>query len=441
MYVNLTRSLIVNSKRLAYTRFKSPCENCSLEIPSWALDLSTPCFDTSSIYSQDILHTPLNWEAGAEVDTTFSDSDYGKETVLWAWGMVVGTVDAIGSVLPIHSSFSNSQYDIIEPECSATRYGSETATLEAIVEALVGSHRAPNKNPRNPEKSLENSFQLECHKFSIKTPMKPENRGLLASIPELAEWLDKNKDFIFAGRSLESWSTLAGESVPVWKGSWLRGELMRPRASLPHKRTYDDHTLALRQVLTKGSETTQTEDGTDNLVKNIPSLEFDEAEDEGHAELTRQVPRLELEGDEVDKKPRAFVLSAEKFRNIIADRSSSGLGFSLSSQRVSNRLVRVRRNAAAALNTRFPVAVALHDAPKSSSLTENELEKIELTVKATLGKLVRYRRIMTTSSGNIGMAHPQVRKNDKICSFLDREPLLLLREEPLEPDGFPRIVT
>ena len=302
----------------------------------------------------------------------------------------MGTVDAISSVLPIHSSFSNSQYDIIELKRPANRYGLEIATLETIVEALVGIRRAPNLNPK---KSLENSFQLECHKFSIKTLMKLENRGLLASILEVLEWLDKNKEFIFAGRSLESWSTLVSESVPVWKGSWLRGELMRPRASLPSKRTYDDHTLALRQVLTKGLEKTQTE-CTDNLVKNLSSLELDEAEHEGHAELTRKVPRLELEGDEVDKRPRAFVVSAEKFRKINADRS-------LSSQRVFNRLVRVRRNTAAALNTRFPVVAALHNAPKSSSITENELEKIELTVKAMLDNRVRYRRIITTSAWRI----------------------------------------
>ena len=84
VYVNLTRSLIVNGKRLAYIRFKSPFGKSSLEIPSWAMDLSTPCFDASPTFSQDILHFPLNWDAGAEVNTVVSDSDYGKETVLWA---------------------------------------------------------------------------------------------------------------------------------------------------------------------------------------------------------------------------------------------------------------------------------------------------------------------------------------------------------------------
>ena len=429
VYVHLTRSLIVNRKSLAYIRFKSPFGTCSLEIPSWAMDLSTPCFDASSIVSQDILHFPLDWEAGAEVNAVFSDSEYGKDTALWAWGMVMGTVDAIGSVLPTHSSFSNSQYEVIEPACSTNRYGSETATLEAIVEALLGSRQAPNKDFKE---SLEQSFRLECHKFSIKTLMKPENRGLLALIPELSEWLDKNRDFIFAGRSLESWFTVAANSVPVWKGGWLRGKLMRPRAGSPHKRTPDDHALALRQVPTEDLGMTQTEEDTDNLVKNLPSLELGEAEDEGHAEIIRQVPRHELEGDGIDRIPRESAVPAE---------TSSGLGFSLSSLKVFNRLVRVRRNATAALNARYPVSAALHNAPKSSSLTENELEKIELTVKALLAKLVRYRRIITTSSGNIGMAHPQVRKNDTICSFRDREQLLILREEPLLPDEPPRMAT
>jgi hypothetical protein len=221
--------------------------------------------------------------------------------------------------------------------------------------------------------------------------------GLLASIPELSEWLDKNKQFVFAGRSLESWSTLATESVPVWKGSWIREALMKPRAGFPRERTVGSHPLALRQGIAEGVETTQTEEDTGNLVQNSASLELDEAVDEGHAESTRQVPRLEPEGDGVNERPREFAVSIDGRRIPIATHLSSDSGISQSSRKVFNRLVR----AAAALNTRFPVPAALHSASKSSSLTENELEKIELTVKAMLAKLIRYRRIVTTSVSSI----------------------------------------
>jgi hypothetical protein len=175
-------------------------------------------------------------------------------------------------------------------------------------------------------------------------------------------------------------------------------------------------------------------------VQNLASLELDEAEDEDHAESTRQVPRLEPEGDGVNERPREFAVSTDGRRIPIATHLSSDSGISQSSRKVFNRLVRAHRNAAAALNTRFPVAAALHGASKSSSLTENELEKIELTVKAMLAKLIQYRRIVTTSVGSIGMAHPQVRKNDKICYFQGSEPtFVILREEPLPPDKLPRM--
>jgi hypothetical protein len=133
VYVHLTKSLIASSKRLAYIRFKSPFGKSSLEIPSWAMDLSTPCFNASSELSQNILPISLNWKAGVKANPVFGNSSYGKETILIAWGKVIGTVDGVGSVLPIHSSFSSSQYDIIEPNSSANRYGSETATLEATL--------------------------------------------------------------------------------------------------------------------------------------------------------------------------------------------------------------------------------------------------------------------------------------------------------------------
>jgi hypothetical protein len=433
-YVHFTRSLIVKSQRLAYICFKSPFGKSSLEIPSWAMDLSTPCFDASSALSQDILHIPLNWKAGAEANVVFNDSSYGKETVLVAWGRVMGTVDGIGSVLPIHSSFSSSQYDIVEPDYSMNIYGSETATLEAILVALLGIARGSSKNP------LEHSFQLQCHKFSIKALMKPGNRGLLASIPELLEWLDKNKEFIFAGRSLSSWSTLAAESVPVWKGSWIKEALMRPRGSFPHERTVGSHLLALGQGIEGGVEAAQTGGDIDSLEQNIASLDIDEVGGEGHTESARQVPRLDPEGGGVGGRRRELAVLTNGLELPNASYSSTGPGSSQSSRKVFNRLVRAHRNAAAALSTRFPVAASLHCALESSSLTDNELEKIELTVKALLANLIRYRRIFTTSVGSIGMAHPQVRKNDKICSFHGSgSTLVILREEPLPSDKLPRM--
>lgn len=212
------------------------------------------------------------------------------------------------------------------------------------------------------------------------------------------------------------------------------------KSRLPHERTVGSHPLALRQGIAEGIETTQTEEDIDNLVQNLPLLELDEAEDEDHAESTRQVPGLEPEGDGVNETPHEIAVSTDGQRIPIATLLSSDSGISQSSAKVFNRLVRAHRNAASALNTRFRVAAALHDASKSSSLTENELEKIELTVKALLAKLIRYRRIVTTSVGSIGMAHPQVHKNDKICYFQGSEStLIILREESLSPDKLLRM--
>ncbi len=434
VYTHLTRSLIVNSKRLAYIHHKSPFGKSSLEIPSWAMDLSTPCFDTSSGLSRHILHIPLDWKSGLEANIAFGDSSYGKETILIAWGKIMGTVDGIGSVLPIHSSFSGSQYNIVEPDYSANMYGSETATLEAILEALVGIY-----HDNSTEHALEDSFQLECHKFSIKVLMKPENRGLLALIPELSEWLDKNKQFIFAGRSLESWSSLAAEIVPVWEGSRLKEALIKPRGRFPHESTVGSNPRALVQGIADGIETSQAQDDTNNLVENLASLELNKAEDEDHTKSTSQVLRPELEGRRVYEKRHQFNISSEGRRFSIIPDSSSASGI-WQSHKVFHRLVRALRNETATRNRRFPIAAALHNASKSSSLTENELEKIELTVKAMLVDLSRYKRIVTTSAGAIGMAHPQVHKNDQICYFRGCESsLVILREEPLSPDEPPRV--
>jgi hypothetical protein len=46
VYVNLTRSLIVHTKRIDCIGYKNPFGKTRLDVLSWALDPSTPCFAT-----------------------------------------------------------------------------------------------------------------------------------------------------------------------------------------------------------------------------------------------------------------------------------------------------------------------------------------------------------------------------------------------------------
>jgi len=121
----------------------------------------------------------------------------------------------------------------------------------------------------------------------------------------------------------------------------------------------------------------------------------------------------------------------------------SSLGLSESTIHVFSRLVRARRSAAAALDSRFPIAEALHSQSKLSSPTQSdqhELQRIESTVKAILGILTKYRRIIITSNGYIGTAHPQVRKGDKIFSLQGSSiPYVVLRAANLPPDQLSKI--
>jgi len=196
VYVNLTRSAIINSKHLDYVRFKSPFGQSSLDIPSWVIDLSTPCFDASTIESQSLLHYPMDWFKGPGACPTFINTRYGEGTLLMSGATYLGTVDGIGSILPMGNSFSDSRYDIIKPDTNTNVYRSEMATLEAIVETLTGTKPSPKGDQEF------STFEYECHKFNTWFLMK--NSHLLTSLPELSDWWNKNKSLLlFGGRSLE----------------------------------------------------------------------------------------------------------------------------------------------------------------------------------------------------------------------------------------------
>ena len=417
LYVQLTRSLIASSKRMAYIRFKSPFGESSLKIPSWAMDLSTPCFDASDGLSQDILQIPLNWKAGTEAHTQFSDSGYGKDTVLSVWGMVMGTVDGIGSVLPIYRSFTSSKYVITEPHSTTNRYGSENATLVAILEALLGTGSLKS----NP--SLKHSSQLECHKFSFQALMKPEHGGLLASIPELEAWLDMNKQFVFGGRSLSSWSTIETENAPVSR----QVPRLEPHgdgvSETPNANTASTYGKRLQSV-----DVTPSSLASSSFAKQVSTSS------QNHGDGVSETPN-ENAGSTYGERLQSVDVTPSSLAS-----SSFAKQVSTSSQNVFFSLIRAHRNASVGLDNRFPVAAALRSGSKNSSLTDKDLEKIELTVKALLANLIKYRRIFTTSAGSIGMAHPQVRKDDMICYMQGSAPtLVILREQPPPPNQDPGV--
>lgn len=103
----------------------------------------------------------------------------------------------------------------------------------------------------------------------------------------------------------------------------------------------------------------------------------------------------------------------------------------------------MKRSAAAALDSQFPIAEALYSQSKLSSLIQSDqykLQRIEGIIKDMLGNFTKYRRIITTSNGYIGTAHSQVRKGDKIYSLQGSSiPYVVLRAENLPLDELSKI--
>jgi hypothetical protein len=231
-------------------------------------------------------------------------------------------------------------------------------------------------------------------------------------------------------------------STPMTKPSDGR----KPRVFPIHERKVDSDATSLGHGTKESSEATQLDkDANDPFIdgdtplaqQSLATARVNEMKYDDQAESTEQIPIIKIirpGGVEADERtpnsgdpPDGLMAKPEIHR---------------SANKVFNRMIRVRRNSRTWLESRFSVAAALSSGSNNFSLTEIELEKIELTVKSMLEILARYRRIITTSNGYIGSAHPQVRKGDKICFFPGGgESYVILREGDPSPEKLTKIDT
>jgi hypothetical protein len=213
LYIRLTRSLLSTRERSDFIAFKPTERNFGLKLPTWALDLSAPCFPSDPL-RESCFHVPLLWP---ESDSSMNESEAaevplaGDRHVLKIEGVLVDVVDGFGVA----------QYDvggsvIVQPDNSYNGYDSDLDMRYAIINSIFQRW--------NPIQDLvEGEGTAQLIRLGWKWLWQPSGRTTIVPWQQaLLQFQDQNRDLLIAGRRLEDWALDAPENLPlkVWQKLW-----------------------------------------------------------------------------------------------------------------------------------------------------------------------------------------------------------------------------
>ena len=101
VFTNLTVALVKASMRLDIICYKSPYASISPQTPTWAMNLSSNCFDASTNAALFSLSVPSGWIVEPEyyrAKPEFTVEKNGIPTILKVSALMVGFVDGLGAV-------------------------------------------------------------------------------------------------------------------------------------------------------------------------------------------------------------------------------------------------------------------------------------------------------------------------------------------------------
>lgn len=218
LYIRLTRSLISTRKRLDFMSFKAPVRNYDLKLPSWALDLSSPCFPSDPI-RPSYFHVPLLWP---EVDMDLSKPiilDHpGVEDcrILKIAGIRIDVIDGVGVA---GERIGGST--IVQPDNMSNGYDSDIDMRYAIVNSIFQLWKPI-------EDVVEGDGTAQLIVLGWQNLWQPKKRTSYVPRQEaLIKWQDQNRDLLIAGRRLEDWAVQGPGRLPltIWRKLWEKESL------------------------------------------------------------------------------------------------------------------------------------------------------------------------------------------------------------------------
>jgi hypothetical protein len=423
LYIRLTKSLIMQSECLDYIRYKCPFGASELDLPTWTLDLSTPCFNAATTRSKTMLQVPSSWKnPGIKANPLFVET--GSHCLLGTWGINLGIIDGLGSIYA-KDTHSHPHYGVIQPDSDVSIYASETLAVHAIAEALL-DRVIP----------WENTDIAESDKAGIKALWQPQYQHLYASMPTFSVWLNENRNLSFGGRTIADWTFLAPDHLNLERyqkpteqnilGRKAKTDvvLLEPKETDENNDDASEVPSGLQRISLAIRGSNNTTRSTNHSTQDMAEMNEDSAEIETSTAEEGQ-DRAEDNGSEAGAEiatgsSRSTEAPTEQVR-------LSRLGFQSSSTAVFEDISRMVKEGITS------GALCFSPPPSSSSppFSSDKMAKIqEIFNHMSMVVIGSHRRLFTTKNGYIGTAHPQAQKGDKIFMMQGASaPFVILRDE------------